>query len=1140
MKLNAYWKDVSLRKFLLMMKLFVVLFLVSVMQVSAVDALAQKVSYSGTRVTVKEVLAAIEKQTGYYFFYKDALLQNAGTLTVDFSEKPVDEVLNEICSSLNLIWSVEKQTITLGKKGEPLPAGEEVSSEEPAPPPVKGKVTDEEGNPLPGASVVIKSTLTGTITDANGFFSLEVKSGEKLLVSFVGFTTQEILPGSGDLQIVLKKAISKLDEVQVIAYGTTTKRLSTSSLGSVSSELIGKQPVLNPIQALQGRVAGLSIIQNSGAIGSGMEIQIRGINSIESGTQPLIIIDGAIIPSQGLVASPSDSRSLVPVGGYMTYSGGTTAFNTINPEDVESIEVLKDADATAIYGSRGANGVILITTKRGKAGESRFTVDASRGINMATYIPKRMNLEQYLQMRKDAFAMGLYNPTTGVAINPITPTASNAPDLVSWSQTASTDWPEYEFGNPAEVYKVQANFSGGTRNLNFYLSGGYSKQEDITLGSPYQERFSGRANMNHLSPDEKLRVAFNASYSTDKLKPSKGGGISGGGGLVQSLPPNMPLYDADGSIWWPTTSILQSSLLVNPLVVETVDLESVTNSLISNLEISYKLFKGLQAKAQFGFNNQQNNYSSSSPASAINPKNPGTNIPSHSFSLNNFQTLNFEPQINYSGKLSRGKLEVLLGSTFFTRNTKSKGLVLQGFSTDLLLNSWAAATTVYSKSSTNYYYRFLSLFGRVNYNWESKYLVNLTFRRDGSSRFGPKNKFGNFGAVGLGWLFSNETVVKENLPMLSHGKLRFSFGTTGNDNISEFRFTSLYTASSVYYNGVSGLAATYLSDPSIGWETSNKMDIGLEQGYFKDRVLLTVNWFRTHTTNMLLSQPVASATGFTSFLTNMPGLIENKGWEFELTTQNLSPQSKLQWKTSFNLTLLKNTLLEYPGLANSSQAVRLEIGKPVRSPNIYSSLFERTLQYEGINPDTGMPMYTDVDNNKAYSSADYRYIGSAIPRTFGGLGNTFTWKGLDLDVFIQFSQQLASNHLGYATYPGQLNNPNADWAGNYWKQPGDVSKYPRLYPGTGSNTAVSYLTAYFPISSAGATDLFYARLKNLQLSYTLPASISSKAKMNKVVVYLRGQNLLTWTNKEILKDPETVLSTSMMLKNWSTGIQITF
>ena len=621
MKLIDYWNDVSLRKIWLAMKLFLLLLITSVVQVYATDALAQRVNYSGQNVSVREILTVIEKQTGFMFFYKDVLLDDTDPVTVDFSDKPIDEVMNEICASQNFSWSVEKQTITLVKKGEKISIPEDTPEQEAnlLPPPVKGRVVDEGGNPLPGASVMIKSTRTGTITDSEGYFSIEIKTGEALLISFVGFTAQEVIAIPGEILVTLKKEISKLDEVQVIAYGTTTKRLSTSSLGSVQADVIGKLPVLNPIQALQGRVAGLSISQNSGAIGSGMDIQIRGINSIESGTQPLIIIDGAVIPSQGLVASPSDSRSLVPVGGYMTYSGGTTAFNSINPEDVESIEVLKDADATAIYGSRGANGVILITTKKGKAGESRFSVDASRGINMATYIPKRMNLPQYLEMRKDAFAMGLYNPTTGVAINPVATTASNAPDLLTWSQMESTDWPEYEYGNPADVYKIQTNFSGGTRSINFYLSGGYSRQEDITLGSPYQERFSGRTSLNHLSPNEKLRVAFNASYSTDKLKPSKGGGITGGGGLVQSLPPNMPMYEADGSLWWPTTAILQNSMLVNPLVVETVDLESVTNSLISNLELSYKLFKGLQVKAQFGYNNQLNHYSASSPASGINP-----------------------------------------------------------------------------------------------------------------------------------------------------------------------------------------------------------------------------------------------------------------------------------------------------------------------------------------------------------------------------------------------------------------------------------------------------------------------------------------------------------------------------------------
>ncbi|MEI7420878.1 MAG: SusC/RagA family TonB-linked outer membrane protein [Prolixibacteraceae bacterium] len=988
MKLNVVWNNVALQKGLLTMKLILFLMLATVAQIYAKDSFAQKINYSGQNIALKEILNVIEKQSGYLFFYDESIMASAKPISVSFTDKDISDAMDEICFQQNFAWTVAKHTITLIEK--PADKKQSNMSHESSllvPDPLKkGKVTDDSDNPLVGASVVIKGTTTGVTTDSDGNFAIDAKIGNVLVISFIGFAKEEIIVGLGNLNITLKHEISKLDEVQIIGYGTTTKRLSTSSITSIKADLIEQQAVINPLQALQGRVAGLSIVQNSGAIGSGMEIQVRGVNSIESGTQPLIIIDGAVVPSQGLVASPTDARSLIGVGGYMATAAGTTSFNTINPEDVESIEVLKDADATAIYGSRGANGVILINTKKAKLGESRFTVDASRGINMATYIAPRMDLSQYLTMRKDAFAMGLYNPTTGVAINPVTPTTANAPDLTSWSQSESTNWADYEYGNPAHVNKVQVSFSGGTKNLNFILSGGYSKQEDITLGSPYQERISGRASINHLSTNEKLRITFNASYASDRLKPSKGGGISGGGGMVQGLPPNMPLHETDGSIWWPKPEILQNTMLINPLVVETVDLESVTSSLVSNLDLSYKILKGLQFKAQLGFNNQLNNYSSSSPSSGINPFIPGTLAASHSFSQNNFQTLNFEPQLDYSGKLLKGQFDAMVGGTLFSRNSKSIALSLTGFSSDLLLDSWAAATSYNSKSSTNYYYRFASVYGRFNYNYDRKYVLNLTFRRDGSSRFGPNNKYGNFGAVGLAWLFSSEPFMKEHFPVLSYGKLRGSYGTTGNDNISEYRFTSLYTATGIIYNGTPGLASTYLSDSSIGWETSNKLDIGLEQGYFKDRILLNVNWFRTHTVNMLLSEPVSSITGFTSFLTNMPGLIENKGWEFELNTRNLSPEKHLQWKTNFNLTMLKNTLLEYPDLKNSAQANRLEIGKPVRSPNTYSSLIERTLKLEGINKDTGMPFYKDVDGNGTLSSNDYVYIGSAIPRMYGVSG----------------------------------------------------------------------------------------------------------------------------------------------------------
>lgn len=1129
-KIPDYTPERGIKQILRIMRLSLFLFLFGLTTIIASPGYSQgeKISMHLQDVSIREVFQSIQEQSEYLFFFNDQFLDLKTLVTVEASDTPISDVLNDLLEATNLTYKLlEGNLIVI------TPRQDEIL--------LKGTVTDSEGTSLPGVSVFIQGTDVGTTTDINGNFQLKCSSiCKNFVVSYVGMKTIDVpIDGRDHYNIVLEEDLKYIDEVLIIGYGTTTRRLATSAISSIKADVFEKQSVTNPIHALQGRVSGLSITQSSGAIGSGIDIQIRGINSIQSGTQPLIIVDGAIMPSQGLVADPRDSRSTIPVGSYMWGSFGTNPFNTLNPDDVESIEILKDADATAIYGSRGANGVILITTKKASAGESKFTVDFTTGVNMPAYVMPRMNLDQYLEMRQDAFDMGFYNPTTGVAINPVTPTEANAPDLLLWSQTESTDWAAYEYGNPANSYKLNSTLSGGTRNISYLISGGFSRQEDITPGSPYQERFSGRANLNHFSADNKLRINLNASYAMDILRPSQGGATSSAqGGQIQKLPPNMPLYNEDGSIFWPGPSITQNSLLMNPIAVTSVNLESATSSLISNLDFSYELLKGLELKAQFGFNSQQNNFSQSIPSTSINPNT--TDVRNSSFSQNSFQTLNFEPQITYSTELGKGNLDILAGGTLFGRTSKSIGIYLEGFSSDVVLDSWAASNAVTSKSSTKYYYRFLSVFGRLNYNWENKYLINLTYRRDGSSRFGPDNKFGNFGAVGLAWLFSNESFIENNLSFLSYGKLRFSYGSTGNDNIADYRFTSLYTATDIWYNGATGLASTYLSDPTIGWETSNKLDFGLEQGYFDDRILLTVNKFRTHTINLLLSESVSSVAGFNSFLKNMPGLVENKGWEFELSTRNFRTGKKLQWRTSFNLTLLENSLLEYPDLENSSQSNRLEIGKPLPSRNTFLRYIERNFIFEGINAETGMPVYTDLDENGIYNSSDYQYIGSTIPRKFGGLSNTISFKGFELDVLFQFSQQLTTNHHFLATYAGQLSNPTADWYGNYWKQPGDVSKYPRLYPGTGGTSSVNnQLTSYYGWSSAGTDDLLYVRLKSLQLSYTLPSSILSKAKLAKAVFFVRGQNIGTWTSKEIFKDPESVFPASVILKSWTAGIQIT-
>lgn len=1119
------------REKLLRMKLLVSCLLFVVLQSNA-SGFAQ-VSINEKNAPLQKVLRQIAKQAGYDVLYNVGSLENAGKVTLDLRNVSLNEAMEKLLASKPLSFSVIDRTIVIKPLADTKPKDEVqlVSNKELSQGiKVSGLVLNENKEPVVGASVLIKGTTKGVATNQNGVFELTDVDPEAILViSAVNIETTEFKINSKSLiqQITVKSRFSPLDEVQLIAYGQTTKRFKTGAVTSVKAEVIEKQPVYNPIQALQGRVAGVAITQTSGALGSNIEMQIRGVNTIQSGNQPLFILDGAILPA----ANRSGS------GGYMPW--GASTLNAINPADIESIEILKDADATSIYGSRGANGVVIITSKKAKLGASKVTVDVSTGINQVINLPKRMGLPAYLKLRNDAFNLGNYNPTTGVAINPITPTASSAPDLVTWDQNNATqDWAVYEFGNRAPVLNVQTNFSGGNKKLNFYASAGYLKQNDITRGNPYQERISGSLNIAHVSVNDRLRINFNTNYVLDKLYPSRGA-IQVLGGLTQSLPPNMPLRNPDGTPWFPSSSISQNGLLLNPDAPENATQSSITKSYVNNLDLNYRIYKGLTFKTQIGFNYQVNTRESGVPSTALNPINPGVLIPNASFVDAFFQSLNIEPQLNYTSKLFSGKLDVLMGATSFSRSSETYQINFDGFTSDLLLRSWSASTNVSSRSSVFNEYKFSSLYGRVNYQLNDKYLLNLTFRRDGSSRFGPNKQWGDFGAFGLGWIFSSEQWAKQLFPFVSFGKLRMSYGKSGNDNIPDFRWTNLFTASNIWYNGGSGLASTYLSDPSIGWESSYKTDAALELGILKDRILFNINWYRTKSTDLLADYPVPSTTGFNSFLSNIPAVVENKGWEFELTTNNTRPNATLQWRTNFNITLLKNKLLEFPDLDKSAFANRLRIGLPVNSPR-YPLAAEWTQKYEGVDPATGLPVFKDFNKDGIINATDIDFVGSAIPRTFGGLGNTISYKGFDLDIFFQFSQQFTSNWLYGSTYPGQLSNPVAEWEGNYWRQPGDITKYPRPFSGT-VGTLTNLMSSVFPTSSVALTDLMYIRLKNLSITYNLPTAFLSRAKLSRAALYLRGQNLLTWTSTRIDKDPELVqLRGGMMMRSWSAGIQVSF
>lgn len=1119
-------------KTILIMKLMTIFLLGICIQIHA-SSNAQKITISEKNAPIQKILKQIHRQTSYQFFYDDKILDKVGKVNLNLSNVNLDEALKACFKDLPLTYQVSNQTIIV--KEVITTKSDNLAKQIVAPQSIniKGIVKNENGLPLPGISVFVVGTKKGTITDSNGSFTFSgIDENATIIFSGLNYENLEIkINGKNTFDIVLAPKISSLDEVQIMAYGQTTKRLKTSSIGSIKADVIEKQPVTNPIQALQGRVAGVAITQSTGAVGGGIEIQVRGISTLTAGSQPLIILDGAILPeiNRGLATN---------IGNYMPF--GSNSINSINPNDIESMEILKDADATSIYGSRGANGVLLITTKRGKIGATKFNVDISSWVNSATMLPPRLGLTDYLQMRKDAFAMGNFNPATGVAINPIIATANNAPDLITWSQNnATTDWPKFEFGNRNPSQNVQLSLTGGNKTLNFYSSFGYQKQNDITRGSPNLERISGSLNLNHTSANDKLRIALSTSYIVAKLTPSRGGGS---GGAASGSPPNMPMQNADGTQWWPLPTIIQSSSnpLVNPLAMEEARTNNVTNNFIGNIDLSYRILKGLSFKTIVGYNVQTIQNDITVPSTSINPLNPGTTLPNLTSAQSTFRSFNFEPQLTFTGKLfeGKGKIDALIGSTFFDRKTTNNSINFNGFTSDLLLNSWAAGSSIGSRTNSSGFYKFNSLFGRVTFNWENKYLVNLTYRTDGSSRFGPKNQWGNFGAVGLGWIFTNEKWMKNKISYLSYGKIRGSYGTAGNDNITDYRYTSLYTSNT--YNNSPGLSPSALADSSIGWENSRKIDVALEMGFLNDRITFSVNWFRNLATNLLATTSLPPQTGFSNYITNIPAVVENKGWEFEISTQNLKATSKLKWRTNFNLTLIKNKLIEFPGLATSPFADRLKIGLPVNSPRIilnaeWSQVFER------VDPATGLPIFTDFNRDGLINNSDRTFIGSAMPRTFGGLGNTLSYQGFELDIFFQFSRQLATNWLFNDAYPGQLTNPTTEIVGNYWKQPGDVTKYPRLWTGAASNTSTNLLSSIFPFSSATLNDVLYMRLKNLSVSYSLPASIINKAKISKAVVYLRGQNLWTWTSEKLYKDPEiTSAKTGQILKTWTVGVQLTF
>ncbi|MBB5440864.1 TonB-linked SusC/RagA family outer membrane protein [Pedobacter sp. AK017] len=1118
-------------KILLIMRLTTIICIASLIHVSAAT-LAQKITLSEKNAPLVKVFDQIRLQTGYDFIVTKSILQHTKPVSINVKNAELDVVLENIFKAQMLEYVITDKSILIREK-EPSFLEKVVDALTP-PADIRGRVLDDKGEPLAGASVKVKGTSKTATTNNKGEFFLQgVNENSVLLISYIGYQTKEIAASSSLSEIRLELSTSKLDEVQVIAYGTTTQRYNVGSVSKVTAEEIAQQPVMNPLAALAGRVPGLVITQTSGLAGSSFKVQIRGQNSLSptgTGVQPLdnplIVVDG--VPFAANNSNINQMRWLASPGGgeYQNEYGGTSPLNSINPNDIESIEVLRDADATSIYGSRGSNGVILITIKKGKPGKLSLQGNVSNGASKVTRTMKMMDTKQFLEMRREALTND--NGLRNIFLNP--QFANFFPDFYVYDTTRNVDWVDKFIGNTASTTDANISTSGGSSTTRFMLGSAYHRETSVFPGDLAYHRNTVNASFHHNTMDSRLSFDFSVNYAIDKNN------SAGNAEALQAftLAPDFPeLMDSQGNLIWSYKGISFSSFANNnPFQYLKRKYSSAAENLLSRFQVSYQLLPELSLRSNFGYNTIRIEENSQTPISAQPPAN--TVKGDASFGNNNFKTWIIEPQVEYKKDIGNGKFTFLAGGTIQKNLNNSTLINASGYTNDAFLGSVSGAATTRASGGSSEY-KYTGIFGRVNYTMANKYIINLSGRRDGSSRFGPGRQFGNFGSIGGGWIFSEESVIKEAIPLLSYGKLRGSFGTTGNDAIGDYQYLPTWSpVNDINYQGSTGYVPNNLFKPDYSWAITKKLEFGVELGLNKDKILLNIDWYRNRCGNQLVNYQLPTQTGFSNVTQNFPGLVENSGWDFQLNTI-LFKTKEFSWNTSVNLTIPKNMLVAFPGIESSPYSSIYIVGQSLSVIN--------KLLFAGVNPTTGIFEYQSANGPTIAPDLliDKQIIGNLDPKFYGGLKTNFSYKRFQLDLFFEFKKQLGVNYL-YSIYSGgaigrtQRNLPAIMLS--RWQNPGDQSDIQRF---STSLTDNGFKAAQYLVNSSGVySDASFIRFKTASLSYSFNDFLLKKIKMQGCRLYVNAQNLFTIT-KYKGPDPETQsLYGVPPLKTVVAGVQFSF
>jgi TonB-dependent starch-binding outer membrane protein SusC len=946
-------------------------------------------------------------------------------------------------------------------------------------------VAASEPNGLPGVNIAIKGTNAGTITDIDGNYALEVNPGDVLVFSFVSFKLQEItFKGETILNVTMEENPTELDEVVIVGYSSIEKKDITGSITSIKAENFKNLSVSGIDQALQGQAAGVQVTQSSGTPGGGIVVRIRGATSISASNRPLFIVDG--------IAVETGTLSGRDFGGQTD-----NALALINPNDIESVQILKDASAKAIYGSRASNGVVVITTKRGGTAKTKITLDMQRGIIDPSNTLELLNSTQLLELQREAVLNARQNPEALGLVPGVT-------------DAVSTDWQD-EVLRTGILQQYQISASGGDNNTSYYISGTYRNEEGVQLNNGF-ERLSLTTNLDRKFT-ERFSLSTNMTVSRGFNKRVKGDNFLDGiySGAVKSLPYFTP-FDEQGRLIGPGSTQYAGFPNFNPVAQALLPrFEVLTVKLLGGLKGTYRINEAFTVKGQVSLDYNdvtEDQYESSQTAIGgflPNVGGQGYGV----FIAQSFSNVVSNVTLSYNKKLSdKHSVSGLVGSEVFQSFATGGSVNGRLFPSDDFTYIGSAGIVDNGTSFKSPPTGLFSVFMDARYDFDNRFLATVGFRADGSSNFGPKNRFGYFPAVSVGWRISEENFFKSMI--INDLKLRASYGLTGNERIGAFNF--LATWGSTTYNGSTGVSPNNVPNPNIKWETTSEANVGVDISLWEERLQGTVDAYYNKTSDLLLTRPYPTTTGFGGILDNI-GDMENKGIEFGVTSVNMD-RAGFRWTTKVNLSknlnkvlFLADTIPLYRGY--SAQGVDatniIEVGEPLGT--------FWGLNYLGVNPATGNAIYEDRNKDGLISNADAMVIGNAQAKFFGGVTNIFAYKGFDLSVFLQFSYGNKVLNFSKATFVNMgsdIQNNQSVEALRRWKREGDVTDVPKYIFGNTQNNLHS---------NRLLEDASYLRLKNVSLGYNVPTKYTDKIMLGSARVYLNATNLWTLT-KYTGSDPE--------------------